>query len=114
MLQLEKGALMQDASVLYNSVLSFPKNWSGDLPRVSTRDALRSQVTSIIRRRQMTAPEAEEFLNLLERLEKEYFEPPDGRLYHRACGGGAVVWNNLGVHCANCGKLPSLLPPVFA
>jgi hypothetical protein len=101
-------------STLNDAWLLFPENWSGDLPKIPTRDVLRSQMAHVILERQMTASEAEEFLDLLEMYEREYVEIADGRFYHRACGGGAMMRGKLGVYCANCGKLQSLLPSVLA
>jgi hypothetical protein len=115
MLQPEKGVRMQGdlGTIFCDSGLRFQKNWIGHLPEAATRDTLRSLMAPVILKQGMNALETEQFLDLLERYEGEYHETPDGHFYHRKCGGGAMVRGTLGVYCANCGKLPSLLPAVF-
>jgi hypothetical protein len=100
-------------SIVRDSSIKFPSNWSGELPPRATRDELRNQMASMFRRRNLSRSQTEEVLDFLKKYEERYYEAPDGQCYHRQCGGGSMVQGELGVYCANCGKLPDLLPPTF-
>lgn len=93
--------------------MKFPRNWSEELPPKETQDQLREKFTKVARERGLTTQQFEEALDFFEKYEERYYETPGGGCYHRACGGGAMQQIELGVYCANCGKLPDLLPPAF-
>jgi hypothetical protein len=63
-------------------------------------------------RRGFTEQQIEEILDFSVKYHERYYEE-SAICYHRECNGGAMVQGEMGVYCANCGKLPDLLPPAF-
>lgn len=102
------------ASLWRDSSIKFPPNWEGELPPAESEASLRERVTAAVTRRGLTAEQGEEAIRFFLAYEERYYEKTsEGQCYHRACDGGAVVQGELGIYCANCGKLPDLLPPAF-
>lgn len=97
--------------------IKFPPSWSGTIPPPITREELKIQMTTMFQQRNLSEPQVAEALDFLEKYEERYYEAMEGdkkgSTFHRPCGGGAMVQGKTGIFCANCGKLPDLLPPIF-
>lgn len=104
-------------NILRDSHIKFPPNWSGTLSPPATRDELKAQMAPMFQKRNLSDGQVVEVLDFLEKYEERYCEVMEGEqrgsTFHRPCGGGAMVQGETGVFCANCGKLPDLLPPAF-
>lgn len=91
----------------------FPPNWEGELPPRKPREELERDLSPGFEGRDLKHEQVEEVLGFFDQYEERYYEAPNGGgTFHRECGGGAMKQiEELGVYCANCGKLPDLLPP---
>jgi len=103
--------------MIRDSNIKFPSNWSDTLPSPAKREELKAQMMLGFQRRNLSELQVEEALDYFEKYEERYYEVTEGArkgsTFHRLCGGGAMVQGETGVFCANCGKLPDLLPPAF-
>lgn len=107
------GGIAIDA--LRDSRIQFPPKLAGEIPPPATREELSEQFGPVFKSRQLSDGDVKEALDFLEGYEQRYYEVVEGErvgeTFHRVCGGGAMAQGETGVFCANCGKLPDLIPP---
>lgn len=100
--------------LLRDTKIKFPPNWEGELPKPATREELQTQLAKGLQQAKIPDAQIAESLDFLEQYESRYYEMiGEDVIYHRPCGGGAVVEGETGIFCAKCGRLPNLIPPAF-
>lgn len=95
--------------------LRFHQDWLsflGPLPPLTPLEGF-SEKYPEFRWDQLASEELREVLTFLRRYEKRFFENQWREVFHRPCGGGAVIMIAGDVYCSRCGQLETLITPSF-